>query len=510
MTLELLGNAFVTLCKPSVLLFLCLGVLIGTVIGALPGLSATMGVAIMTPITFWFDPADGFAMLMGLWNSAIFAGGISAILINTPGTPASICQAFDGYAMYRRGQGGLALGINVIYSFIGGIFSTFCLILFSTPIARFTVTFNAAEYCMLALFGLSMMIAVSGGNVLKGSILGVAGILLSCVGLDPILSVKRFTFGSVDLLSGISFIPVMIGMFGIGEVLFQMYNRRRVDEAAEMEARKVNLALGRVLPTRKEAKELAVPTMLGAVEGTIIGAIPAAGGDIASIISWGNAKRWSKHPEEYGNGSMEGLAVTSTANNAVIGGAMTTMMTLGIPGDAVTAILIGSLTMYGMQPGIKMFTENIDFTAQIMVLMLLSNIAFLIFGLLTAKASAKVLNVSQPTVWSAVCLLCVVGSYALNNSFFDVAVMFVAAILGFVFKVCDFPTGPFVLGLLLGSMLESNFRRALVMSGGSAWTFIERPVSCVLLIFIILTFCFPAIKAAVLKKKAARTSAENK
>ena len=504
MTFSILADAFFTLCQPSVLLFLCLGVLIGAVIGALPGLSATMGVAIMTPITFWFDPADGFAMLMGLWNSAIFAGGISAILINTPGTPASICQSFDGYAMYRRGQGGLALGINVIYSFIGGIFSTLCLILFSTPIARFTITFNAPEYCMLALFGLSMMIAVSGGNVLKGAILGVAGILLSCVGLDPILSVKRFTFGSIDLLSGISFIPVMIGMFGIGEVLYQMYTRRKESEAAEMEARKVNLALGRVLPTGKEAKQLFLPTMFAAVEGTIIGAIPAAGGDIASIISWGNGKKMSKHPEEYGKGSLEGLAVTSTANNAVIGGAMTTMMTLGIPGDAVTAILIGSLTMYGMQPGIKMFTENIDFTAQIMVLMLLSNLAFLLFGLLTAKASAKVLNVSQPTVWTAVCLLCVVGSYALNNSFFDVAVMFAAALLGFVFKVCDFPNGPFVLGLLLGNMLEANFRRALVMSRGSLLTFVERPVSCVLFILIILTFLVPVVKEIMAKKKAAK------
>jgi len=283
MTLEIFAKAFFELCTPSVLLFLCLGVVIGTVIGALPGLSATMGIAIMTPITFWFPPANGFALLMGLWNAAIFSGGISAILINTPGTPASISQSLDGYQMYRQGKGGLALGVNVIYSFMGGIFSTLCLILFSTPIANFTVTFNAPEYCMLALFGLSMMIAVSTGNVLKGTILGVAGILLSCVGLDPLLAVPRFTFGSVDLLAGISFIPVMIGMFGIGEVLYQMYSRNRAEEAAEMKARKVNLALGRVLPSFKEFKELTIPTLIGAVEGTLIGAIPAAGGDIGAV-----------------------------------------------------------------------------------------------------------------------------------------------------------------------------------------------------------------------------------
>jgi putative tricarboxylic transport membrane protein len=497
MTAEVFFNALLQCLRPTILLFLLLGSVIGTVIGALPGLSATMGIAILTPITFWFAKENGFAMLMGLWNSAIFAGGISAILINTPGTPASICQTFDGYALYRQGKGGLALGINVIYSFVGGVLSVLCLILFSTPIARFTIKFNAPEYCLLALFGLSMMVAVSGGNVLKGLILGVAGILFSCVGLDPILAIKRFTFGSTSLMGGISFIPVMIGMFGIGEVLYQMYSYRKVQQAQEMEARKVNIKLGRVLPTLKEARQLFIPTLIGAAEGIIIGAIPAAGGDVASIISWGNAKKMSKHPEEYGKGSLEGLAVTSTANNAVIGGAMTTMMTLGIPGDAVTAILIGSLTMYGMQPGIKMFTENIQFTGTIFALMLLANVVFLIAGLATAKVSAKFLNVTQPTVWTAVSILCVVGSFALNNSFFDVGVMFVAALLGFLFKVFEFPTGPFVLGLLLGNMLESNLRRALVMSYGNWSTFVTRPASVVLLLLIVLTFCWTPLKKLV-------------
>ena len=258
MTAEVWMGAIQLCLQPSVIFFLAVGVIIGTAIGALPGLSATMGIAIMTPITFNFAPANGFAMLMGLWNAAIFAGGISAILVNTPGTPASITQSFDGYSLYRQGKGGLALGINVIYSFIGGFFSTICLILFSTPIARFTISFNAPEYCMLALFGLSMMVAVSGGNVLKGLILGAAGILLSCVGLNPILSVRRFTFGISSLLAGISFIPVMIGMFGIGEVLYQIYTHRKADQEKEMEARKVNLALGRVLPTAQQAKELEI------------------------------------------------------------------------------------------------------------------------------------------------------------------------------------------------------------------------------------------------------------
>ncbi len=497
------------LMHPSVILFLFAGVIIGTFIGALPGLSATMGIAILTPLTFNFDPTNGFAMLMGLWNAAIFSGGITAILINTPGTPASITQAMDGYALYREGKGGLALGVNVIFSFLGGIISCAALILLAQPIANFTVTFNAAEYFMLALFGLSMMVSVSGGDVLKGLILGVLGILVSTIGLDPILAVKRFTFGNTNMLGGISFIPVMIGMFGIGEVMYQMFTRNREQEEKEMESRKVNLALGKVLPSRKEMAHLTPRCAIVACAATVIGAIPAAGGDISAIICWGNSQKFSKEGDKYGHGSIEGLAVSSAANNGVIGGAMTTMMTLGIPGDSVTAILIGSLTMYGMQPGIKMFTENAKFTTQIMSLMVLANIAFLIVGLATAKVSARVLNVAQPSVWAAVTVLCVLGSYALNNSYFDVWVMFGAAICGFFFKLFDFPTGPLVLGLLLGSMLESNLRRALVMSGGSYLTFITRPVSCVLLILVIVAFCWPLIRNAWRNRGKKKDNSEN-
>lgn len=488
--------------QPSVICYLIAGVLIGTVIGALPGLSATMGIAILTPVTFWFEPVDGFAMLMGLWNSAIFAGGISAILINTPGTPASITQAFDGYPMYKQGKGGLALGTNVIFSSFSGLFSTACLIFFAFPIAKFTVRFGPTEYFCLALFGLSMMITVSGSDVTKGIITGFLGLCISTVGLDPILSIKRFTFGNIHMLAGISFIPVMIGMFGIGEVLYQIYSRRKTNEADDSERLK-NLALGRILPTRKEYKQLAKPAILSSMIATVIGAVPAAGGDISSIICWGQAKKMSKHPEEYGRGSLEGMAVSSCANNGVIGGAMTTMLTLGIPGDAVTAILIGSLMMYGMQPGTQLFTQHADFVINIMLLLIMANLVFLVFGLLTAKASARVLNVKQETVWNAVAILCVVGSFALNNSFFDVLIMFIAGLLGFVFKTMDFPPGPFILGILLGGMLESNLRRALVMSHGSLSIFFTRPITLVLVMLIIFTFLWPFIKRRIDKNKKA-------
>jgi len=507
MPIDVWASAFADLLTPSVFFYLTAGILLGTLIGALPGLSATMGVALITPITFWMDKVNGFAMLMGLWNAAVFAGGITAILINTPGTPASLTQSWDGYPLYKQGKGGLALGINVIFSFIGGLVSIILLILLASPIANITIKFGAAEYCMVALFGMSMMIAVSGDDVLKGLILGLLGLLLSTVGIDPINGRQRFTFGITALNAGIDFIPVMIGLFGLAEVLYQIYKYSKEQDNQEREARKVNLNLGRILPTAKQIKSWTPRCLVAAVVATIVGAIPAAGGDIAAIICWGNSKRISKHGDEYGHGSLEGLAVSSTANNGVIGGAMCTMLTLGLPGDSVTAVLLGSLMMYGLTPGYTMFNEAAHFTAQIMILMVLANVIFLIIGLATAKMSAKLLNLRQPTVWAAVSVLCIVGSFCINNSFTDVIIMLVMGILGLFLKIYKFPDGPLVLGLLLGAIMEKNMRLALVISRGRWSYFVTQPISCVLLIMVIATFLFPIIKRMIQKKKGEAESA---
>lgn len=500
------SEAMSLLLTPQVFFYLFLGVLIGIVIGALPGLSATMGIALVTPITFWLDKTYGFAMMMGLWNAAIFAGGITAILINTPGTPASITQAFDGYPLYKQGKGGLALGINTIFSFMGGMVSILMLILFAKPIANFTKQFGSAEYVMVALFGLSMMVAVSGGDIIKGLLLGAFGILLSTVGTDESTSNLRFTFGNLNLAAGIDFIPVMIGLFGTAEVFYQIFTRNKAAEAAEHEQRKENLAAGKMLPSFKEFCKLTPRCLIVSLVATIVGAIPAAGGDISAIICWGNSKKISKEGDLYGKGSVEGLAVSSAANNGVIGGAMTTMLTLGLPGDSVTAILLGSLTMYGLQPGASMFKpENSTFTCEIMILMVMANIAFLIIGLITSKVTAKVLNIAQPTVWSAVLVLCVVGSFCINNRFSDVIIMLVMGILGFFFKVYKFPSGPLVLGLLLGPTLEKNVRRILNSKQGDWGVFLKRPISCVILILVVVTFFLPII---IRKVKAKKASAE--
>lgn len=491
------NDAFAALLKPDILLSLLLGVLIGTFIGALPALSGTMGVAIMTPITFWMSKECGFAMLIGLYNAACFAGGISAILINTPGTPSSVTQCFDGYPLYLKGKGGLALGINAIYSFFGGIISITFLAFLANPIARFTVTFGPAEYFMLALLGIIMMVAVSEGKILKGLIMGTLGILFSCIGLDPIIGVPRFTFGNVSLLAGIDFIPVIVGVFGLGEILYQALIRDETSEKIAQKKRHEDMKLGTIWPTKKQLREWAPLSFIVACVSTIIGAIPAAGGDISTIICWGNAKKFSKHADEYGKGSEEGFMVSSTANNGVIGGAMMTMLTLGLPGDSVTAVLIGSLMMYGLQPGYAMFNEHKVFTAQIILLMAMANVGFLIVGLATAKVCSKFFNVSQPTIWTCIAALCIVGSYALNGRFGDVIIMLVFGILGFFFKYLDFPTGPLVLGLILGDTLESNMRKALTISRGHYSYFFTRPVSCIIFVIVILSLLYPIIKRVI-------------
>jgi putative tricarboxylic transport membrane protein len=482
------------------MLYAVVGVAVGMLIGTLPGLTSTMAIAILTPLTFWLEPTQGFAMLIGVYNSALFSGGISAIVINTPGTPASIATTFDGYSLTQRGQGALALGINTIYSVAGGIFSTIVLMIAAFPLANFALRFGPAEFAILAFFGLTMMVSVSQSSVVKGLLLGFVGLMLSTVGLDPINGAQRFTFGNINLLDGISFIPVMIGLFGLGEMCYQIFTVERSDDGTAKTVK--TSADGRVLPTLKENLLMIPSSAVSAVIGVVIGAVPGAGGDIASIISWDVAKRMSKHKDDFGHGSLEGVGATCTSNNASIGGALTTALCLGVPGDSNTAVLLGSLMMYGMTPGPTLFSEQADFVRNLMVLMIVANLLILIIGLLTAKLSVKILGIRKEAIWMAVLLLCVIGSYALNKSYFDVIVMFVAGCLGFFFRRMEFPLGPLILGLLLGDICESNMRRALSLSMGNYKIFVGSAVSIILIVAMIAVLFGPFVIGKIKKAKA--------
>jgi putative tricarboxylic transport membrane protein len=488
--------AFMGIFQPDVFMYLVIGVVSGALIGTLPGLTATMAVAVLTPISFWLRPECGFAMLIGVYNSAIWSGGISAILINTPGTPASISTTFDGYKLSQQGNSGLALNLNTIWSVFGGLVSSICLLLFSFPLARFALRFGPAEYAVVALFGLTMMVSVSGSSPVKGLLVGFVGLLVSTIGLETIHGFKRYTYGQVGLLDGLNFVAVMIGLFGVGEILYQIYTTEMTQNsvAAKVETRKQ-------LPSFKLLGKLLPKNFLAALFSIVVGAIPGAGGDIASIICWGQAKSSSKHPEEYGEGSLEGLSVTCTANNAVIGGAMTTMLSLGIPGDSVTAILIGSLMMYGMTPGPRLFVENRPFVLTLIAQMIIANLVILVFGLTTSKIYPKILNIKKTSLWVIILLCCFVGAFAINNSYVDVIAMAVFGIIGFGFRMLDLPNGPFILGLLLGKLLEANLRRTLAVTMGSYSIFFKSPICIVLLSVAVISLIYPAFKKRFLAKK---------
>ena len=492
-------SIFLFCLTPGVLFYLMVGTVAGYVIGVLPGLSATMGVALLTPLTFWLPEEQGFAMLIGVFNAGVFSGGISAILINTPGTPASIATTFDGYEMTKQGKPGLALGLNTIFSCICGWIGTLVLMLAAFPLAKFALKFGPAEFFALAIFGLTMMVSVSQQSIVKGLLTGFLGLLLSTIGTDPMLGMPRFTFNIAEIMDGISFIAVMIGMFGLGEVLFQMYNGENRGQAQKIQS------LGRVLPTWEEFKRCIPGSVIGSIISVIVGAIPGTGGDIAGLIGWDQAKRMSKKPEEFGKGSPEGVAVTCLANNACLGGSLVTMMTLGVPGESISAVLLGSLMMYGMDPGPALFTENRSFVMTFMVLMMLAYVIIMVLGLATAKYSTALINLKKEIVWLTVIALCVIGSYAMNSSFVDVLIMAVSGLLGFFFRKLNFPLGPIILGLLLGRMAESNFRRALSLGGMSYKLFYTKPISVILLLLAVLAVVTPVYKNYKAKKQIEET-----
>lgn len=472
----------------EVLGFLLAGTLLGAVFGALPGLTATMGVAVLTPLTFWVSPQEGLAMLLGIYCGAIPAGGLPAILINVPGTPASIAASWDGYPLAQRGKAGLALGVNAAMSAVGQMTSIVFLAVAAFPIASFALSFGPAEYFGLTLFGISLMAGVSGRHVLKGLLTGMLGLAVSTVGLDPMTAFPRFTFGFSEFLDGISFVPVMIGLFGLSEVLIQISQRKTRVETEGVKD------LGRILPTAKQWRQMLAPAGLGATLGTLVGAIPAAGGDIGSVVAWEQARRISRDKQRFGKGSLEGLSASCAACNAAIGGAMTTMLTLGIPGDAVSAILIGALMIHGIQPGPLLFANKGDFVFSLVFLMIFASILVMLLGLLGARPLARVLRVPDPWLWAAISLLGVVGSYALNNAVVDVWVMFAAGIIGFLLRKVEAPLGPLVLGLILGPMMESNLRRALILSRGDWASVFLKPIVLFFLIAALLSLIAPFIR----------------
>lgn len=472
------------LLSPDAWLYVLIGVALGVLFGSLPGFTATMGLAVLTPFTFWVQPDQAMAMLLGLLVSAIFSGGVPAILLNTPGTPASIAMTWDGHPLARQGRAGLALGLNAIGAFLGIFLSLVVLLLAALPLSRLALRFGPAEYFAVAVFGLSTIVGVSGGSMLKGLATGLIGLLLAVIGLDAITGYPRFTFGQPELLDGVSFIPVMVGLFGIAEVFTQMVGppRQQLDATAQTSS---------MLPTREEARPLWLHGFRGSLMGIWIGIMPAAGADVGAILAWDQSRRFSKTPEKFGKGSLEGLVAATTGANAGIGGSLVTTLALGIPGDSAAAVLIGALLMHGLQPGPLLFRNRPDLVATIVALVFMASLATLVWGLLGARVLARILKIRDQYLWATVLVVACGGSYALNQSTGDVWTALVAGGLGFALRQQGFPMGPLVLALILGPMAESNLRRALALSEGSIATFITRPISLLFLVLAALTLLWP-------------------
>lgn len=483
MDLYLSGLQYFT--NPAMYLSSFLGVLVGIVFGALPGLTATMTIAVFIPFTFGLSPFIAFAFLLGLYSGSVYGGSISAILINIPGTPSAIATSLDGYPMSQMGKAGEAIGISTISSTLGGFFSVIVLMFAAPAIASVALKFSAEEYVGITLIGLSIIAIISPGSTIKGLISGVLGLIIGIVGMDPITGYPRFIMGYAELLEGIDSIPVMIGMYGLSEMLVQI-------SSSEYKVT-VKQKLSKLVPPIKDIKQIFGTVVRSSFIGVLIGALPAAGGSIASLVAYGQEKRFGKRKELLGTGIIEGVAAPEAANNASTGGALIPMLTLGIPGDAMTAVLMGGLIIQGLRPGPLLFQQQMPFVSSIFISLLLSVVFMCILGLLGAPIFAKLISVPKKYLIPAIIVFSLVGSYAISNSIFDIWVLIISGIVGFALRKIGLPIAPIILGMILGPLFESNFRRALMLSSGNWATFVQRPISLAFLIVVVVVLAGPAV-----------------
>ncbi|MDR1621870.1 MAG: tripartite tricarboxylate transporter permease [Synergistaceae bacterium] len=477
------------------LLSVFVGSAFGITIGALPGLNASMGVALLLPLTYGMAPLPAVVMLLSIYCGAIYGGSITAILLRTPGTTAAACTVFDGYEMAQNGEPGRALSMAATASFIGGIFSVIVLVFLSPPLARMALMFGPAEYFALCFFGLSIITSLSTDNMIKGLVSAVAGLLLGTVGIDIVTGVSRFTFDMPELLNGVSFIPVLIGLFAVSQVLVT-YEKGTDDLGGAKQK------ISGVTISWKDLRDCSGTIARSSVIGTIVGILPGAGATMASFISYNEARRWSKHPELYGKGFIEGIAAPESANNAATGGAMVPLLSLGIPGSETTAVLIGAFMIQGLRPGPLLFRENPQLIYGLFAGMVLANIAFFVLGMLGSKLFAQVTKIPNRILLPVILLFASIGSFAESNSLTDVFLMYFFGVVGYFMRKFEFPVAPLVLALVLGPMAESNLRRALIISAGNWSTFATRPISAVLLLIGFLTLIMPFVRMVKDRKKA--------
>ena len=456
---------------------------IGILVGGTPGLTATMAVALIVPITYYMDPLAGLAMILGVSFTSIFAGDIPATFLRIPGTPASAAAVLDGFEMSKKGKGSLALTIDLICSAIGGLIGVLLLILIAPPLAKFALRFTHFQYFWLGMFGLSMSAVLSSGNNVRGLISAVLGLLVSTVGIDITTGFPRFAFGNIELMGGIGFIPVMVGLFGISEVFKNVKSRDRLTQRTIHD--KINISIFKTLLIVWKRKWIVLKSSF---IGTCVGALPGAGADIAAWVAYGIEKKTSKKPEEFGKGSIDGVIAPTSANNAALGGTWIPALVFGVPGDSITAIVLGAMLMYGLRPGPLIFQQSPDLVKGIFAIALISQFFLIPIGLLGIKAYGRILMLPRNVIMVFVLIFSVVGSYSIRNSFFDIYIMLFFGVIGYMFENLNIPLAPMVLGIILGPMIEDNLRVGLIKTGGNYLPFLTNPISAVLVLLIIFTF----------------------
>ncbi|AXY41653.1 tripartite tricarboxylate transporter permease [Halomonas sp. JS92-SW72] len=476
----ILQQGLAMLASPWTFLALSAGLAGGILIGALPGLTATMAVAVLAPFTFFMEAAIGIPFLLGIYKGAIYGGSIPAILVNTPGTAAAAATARDGYAMTVQGKSRKALELSLYSSVVADFMATLVLILVAVPLATIAIRFGSPEFALLYLIALTMIATVSGESFLKGLAAAGLGLLVACIGLDPMSGYQRFTFGNTDLLAGVSLIPLLIGMFALSEILMQLTHPPSAQESA-----------GRVQHGGERLRWAEFwalrPTLLRSTSvGAFLGSLPGLGAEIACWIAYGLARGRSREPERFGKGSPEGLAAAEAGNNAVVPAALIPMTVFGIPGDTITAVLIGALMAQGMMPGPLLIQQNPGFLFGLFLVLLVTNVLLLVFGLAAIRWLKQVTRIPPSVLYPCVLLLCVCGAYAVNSSRFDLLILAFGGGLGYLMRRTGFPIAPLIIGLLLGPGFETAVRQSLVFSNGSLAIFWSRPGSLALLCLLAL------------------------
>jgi putative tricarboxylic transport membrane protein len=463
---------------------IALGTFAGIYVGAIPGLSVTMAVSILISFTFTWDIYPALSLMVGIYMGGVYGGSRTAILLNIPGAPSAIATALDGYPLAQKGEAGEAIGISTVMSFVGGAIGIAVLAIAAPAVSEFALRFQPRDYMLLAILGILLVGSLSGESLMKGVFAGALGLLIGAVGLDPLTAQERFTFGIIDLWGGISFIAVMIGLFGISEALMQLHH---IDKLA------IKQVISRIIPSWGAVRKYLPLSLQTSAIGVFIGALPGTGGDIAALLAYDHAKRVTKNPEvPFGQGAREGLVAPESANNAAVGGAFIPMITLGIPGDAVTAIIIGAMFIHGLNPGPMLMIDRPEMFWFIVGALVLANFFMLFFGLTGIRLFVKIVELPRPVLIPLILLLSIVGAYAVTNSLMDVYWALGFGVFGYFLKLYGYQVGPVILGVILSRLIDENWRRAIISDredlGRLLWGTLSSPLSAVLLASVILIF----------------------